>query len=117
MIQPREIKRLKGKTKINLVFSKVKVIKSGDLNLYYVNKDDGFQNIEVGVGVSKKFVLLATRRNRIKRQINGVIQKQNFQVIPVLSEGLYMIVYKGGLTVKSESIWKDLKGLLSHFDS
>ena len=68
-----KIKKLKGKNKIDLVFNKGKTIKSGSLRLHYINKNVNFKNLELGVGVSKKFVILATRRNHIKRQINGVI--------------------------------------------
>ena len=117
MIQNREIKRIKSKTKIDLVFKKGKLIKSGGLTAHYVNRNRGFQSLEVGVGISKKFVLLATRRNRIKRQINGIIQKHKQELLNVLPDGLYMIVYKGNFVVGSKSICKDLKGLLEYFNA
>ena len=117
MIQNREVKKFKSKAKIDLVFRKGKLIKSGSLNLHYISKYPSFQNLEVGVGISKKVVLSATRRNRIKRQINGVIQKHKVEFLNVLPDGLYMIVYKGYFIVSSESIWKDLKGLLERFNT
>lgn len=112
-----KIKKLKGKNKIDLVFRKGKKIKSGGLRLHYINKNVNFQNLELGVGVSKRFVILATRRNRIKRQINGVIKRQNLEILKLLPDGLYMILYIGSLNDDSKSIWKDLKGLLEHFTS
>lgn len=110
-----KIKKLKGRNKIDLVFRKGKTIKSGGLRLHYINKNVNFQNLEFGIGVSKRFVLLSTRRNRIKRQINGVIKRQTLEVFKFLPDGLYMIVYIGSLNYDSKSIWKDLKGLLDHF--
>ena len=114
MIQNREVKKFKSKAKINLVFRRGKLIKSGSLTLHYINKYHSYQNLEVGVGISKKVVLSATRRNRIKRQINGVIQRHKVELLNVLPDGLYMIVYKGNFTVNSDSIWRDLKELLEN---
>ena len=115
MIQNREIKKLKGKSKIDLVFRKGKAIRFGSLILHYMNKNDDFQSLELGVGVSKKFILLATKRNRIKRQIYGEIQKQKLVVLTLLPDGLYMILFNEKHTIDSESILKDLKGLFEHF--
>ena len=115
MIQNREIKKFKSKAKIDLVFSRGKLITSGSLTLHYLNKYHNLQNLEVGVGISKKVVLSATRRNRIKRQINGVIQRHKLELLNVLPDGLYMIVYKGNFVVGSKSICKDLKGVLEYF--
>ena len=112
-----KIKKLKGRNKIDLVFNKGKTIKSGSLRLHYINKNVNFKNLELGVGVSKRFVILATRRNHIKRQINGVIKRQKFEVFKLLPNGLYMILYIGSLNDDSKSIWRDLKGLLEHFTS
>ena len=112
-----KIKKLKGRNKIDLVFKKGKTIKSGSLKLHYINKNVNFKNLELGVGVSKRFVVLATRRNHIKRQINGVIKRQKLEVFKLLPNGLYMILYIGSLNDDSKSIWKDLKGLLEHFTS
>ena len=117
MIQNREIKKLKSKSKIDLVFREGKLIKSGNLTAHYIYRYRGYQNLEVGIGVSKKVVLSASRRNRIKRQINGVIQENKHEVLNVLPDGLYMIVYKGSFIVGYESIWRDLKELLKYFNT
>ena len=117
MIQNREIKKLKSKSKIDLVFRKGKLIKSGNLTAHYVNRYSGFQNLEVGVGISKKVVLSASRRNRIKRQINGVIQEHKHEMLNILPDGLYMIVYKGNFIVGSGSILRDLRELLKYFNT
>ena len=117
MIQNREIKKLKGKSKIDLVFRKGKLIKSGNLTAHYINRYRDFQNLEVGVGISKKVVLSASRRNRIKRQINGAMQEHKHEVLNILPDGLYMIVYKGNLIVSYESILRDLKELLKYFNT
>ena len=117
MIQNREVKKFKSKAKIDLVFRKGKLIKSGSLTLHYINKFHSLQNLEVGVSISKKVVLSATRRNRIKRQINGVIQRHKVELLNVLPDGLYMIVYRGNFIVSSDSIRKDFKELLENFNA
>ena len=117
MIQNREVKKFKSKAKIDLVFRRGKLIKSGSLTLHYINKYHSYQNLEVGVGISKKVVLSATRRNRIKRQINGVIKRNKIELLNVLPDGLYMIVYKGNIIVSSENIRKDLMELLEIFNA
>lgn len=111
----KSIQRLKSKVQIDLVFKKGKVIKSGVLTLHFVESVDGESGPRIGVGVSKRFVLLAYRRNRIKRQIRGVIQKQRNEMLKVLPKGFYMILYKGKVSVETESLDKDIKGLLDWF--
>ena len=66
-------------------------------------------------GRIKRSILLAYRRNRIKRQIRAVIQKQKEKVLSSLSPGFYMVLYKGKLGVASESLSRDFEGLLKHF--
>ena len=111
----KTIGRLKSKVQIDLVFKKGKVIKSGVLTLHFVEPIDGESVPRLGVGVSKRFALLAHRRNRIKRQIRGVIQKQRNDVLKVFPTGFYMILYKGKISVETESLHKDIKGLLEWF--
>ena len=111
----KTIGRLKSKVQIDLVFKKGKVIKSGVLILHFVEPIDGESGPLLGVGVSKRFVLLAHRRNRIKRQIRGVIQKQRNEVLKVFPTGFYMILYKGKISAETESLHKDIKGLLEWF--
>ena len=109
------LEKLKSKTQIDLVFKKGKALRSGALVMHFVHPKEEVKKTHIGVGVSKRSVLLACRRNRIKRQIRAVIQKQKEEVLRALSPGFYMVLYKGKLGVASESLSRDFEGLLKHF--
>ena len=115
MSQLKNIKRLRGKKEIDLVFKKGKAVRSGALVMHFVHPKEEVKKTHIGVGVSKRSILLACRRNRIKRQIRAVIQKQKEEVLRSLSPGCYMVLYKGKLGVASESLSRDFEGLLKHF--
>ena len=85
------------------------------LVMHFVHPKEEAKKTHIGVGVSKRSVLLAYRRNRIKRQIRAVIQKQKEEVLRSLSPGFYMVLYKGKLGVASESLLRDFGGLLNYF--
>ena len=83
--------------------------------MHFIHPKEEVKNPHIGVGISKKSVQQAYQRNRIKRQIRAIIQKQKEEVIRSLSPGFYMVLYKGGLRVASESLLRDFEGLLNHF--
>ncbi len=109
------LEKLKYKTQIDLVFKKGRAVRSGALVMHFVHPKEEVKKTHIGVGISKRSVLQAYRRNRIKRQIRAVIQKQKEEVISSLTPGFYMVLYKGKLGVTSESLLHDFEGLLNHF--
>lgn len=115
MIQRSSIERLKNKIQIDLLFKKGKSLKSGVLSFHFIVNAQDVKSPCIGVGVSKRFVHLAYNRNRIKRQIRAEILKQKEVFLEILPPGLYMILYKGKVSVTSETLSKDLKGLLERF--
>lgn len=68
-----------------------------------------------GVGVPKKNVSLAYKRNRIKRQLRAIIQSHENEILEFFPPGLYMILYKGNQEIDSKLILKDFKGLIDSF--
>ena len=115
MTQSNGIKKLKSKIQIDLVFNKGKAFRSGALIVHFINRKEGLENTHIGVGVSKRSVLLAYRRNRIKRQIRAVIQRQKKEVLRTLPPGFYMVLYKGKISVATNRLEQDFEGLLKHF--
>tara|TARA_B100001057_G_scaffold473791_1_gene538673 strand:+ start:827 stop:1186 length:360 start_codon:yes stop_codon:yes gene_type:complete len=115
VIHKGNLEKLKCKTQIDLVFKKGRAVRSGALVMHFVHPKEEVKKTHIGVGISKKSVLQAYRRNRIKRQIRAIIQKQKEKVIRSLSPGFYMVLYKGRLGVASESLLRDFEGLLNHF--
>ena len=115
MIQNNGIQKLKSKIQIDLIFKKGRVFKSGALIMHYVNRKDGIENTRIGVGVSKRFVHLAHRRNRIKRQIRAVINLKKGEVLRTFPPGLYLVLYKGDVSVTIEKLEHDFDGLLKSF--
>ena len=115
MTNKDSLEKLKCKSQIDLVFKRGRAVRSGDLVMHFVHPKEEVKKTHIGVGVSKRSILLACRRNRIKRQIRAVIQKQKEEVIRLLSPGFYMVLYKGKLGVASESLLRDFGGLLNYF--
>lgn len=115
MIQNNGIQKLKSKIQIDMIFKKGRVYKSGTLVLHYVNRKDGIENTHIGVGVSRRSVHLAHRRNRIKRQIRAVVNLKKGEVLRTFSPGLYMVLYKGDVSVTKEKLEHDFDGLLKSF--
>ena len=83
--------------------------------MHFIREKDGFKSVYIGVGVYKKFVQLAYRRNRIKRQIRAIVQQHKKELLRSLPPGLYMILYKGKVYVASEKLEKDFEGILKNF--
>lgn len=108
------LKKLKSKIHIDLVFKKGEVIQFGTLVMHFIHPLE-VKETHIGVGVSKKFLLMAYQRNRIKRQIRAIIKKQEEKLLHKLSPGLYMVLYKGKYGVASESLSLDFEGLIKHF--
>ena len=113
----QQIKKLKSKTQIDRVFKKGRTVKSGVLAMHYIEKGCEQNYVHIGVGVPKRFVLLACRRNRIKRQIRAVIQQQQKEVFEVLRPGYYMILYKGRVVADTDDLFTSLRGLMGNLSS
>jgi ribonuclease P protein component len=109
------LEKLKSKIRIDLVFKRGKAVRSGTLILHYFIPEEGVENTHVGVGVPKKSVIMAYRRNRIKRQIKAVIRQREEEILGSLSPGFYMLLFKGKSSVSSESLSLDFQGLLRNF--
>ena len=81
------IPSLKSKKKIETVFEKGKVLKSGSVFLK-------FHEISFGISVPKKNFKSAVLRNRIKRQIREIIR--NSSDIRKIKKGIsFFIIYNG----------------------
>lgn len=115
MTQENGLEKLKSKIRIDLVFKRGKAVRSGALIMHYFIPEDGVEKTHVGVGVPKKSVIMAYRRNRIKRQIKAVIRQREEEILGSLSPGFYMLLYKGKSSVSSESLSLDFQGLLGNF--
>lgn len=115
MTRENGLEKLKSKISVDLVFKRGKAIRSGNLIMHYFIPEEGLEKTHVGVGVPKKSVIMAYRRNRIKRQIKAVIRQREGDILGLLSPGFYMLLYKGKYSVSSESLLLDFQGLLRNF--
>ena len=109
------LERLKGKNQIELVFKKGKAVRSGGLIVHFFYPKEGVKKTHIGVGVAKKAILMAYRRNRIKRQIRAVILQQEKEVLYSLPPGFYMVLYKGKFGVSFKSLFQDFQSLIKGF--
>jgi ribonuclease P protein component len=86
------IPSLKSKKKIETVFEKGKVLKSGSVFLRFHDFND--DEISFGISVPKKNFKSAVLRNRIKRQIREIIR--NNSDIKKIKKGIsFFIIYNG----------------------
>lgn len=115
MTRKNGLEKLKSKIRIDLVFKRGKAVRSGDLIMHYFIPEKSSEKTHMGVGVPKKFMLMAYRRNRIKRQIRAVIRQREEEIVGSLPPGFYMLLYKGKSGVSSESLSLDLQSLLMNF--
>ncbi|MGB2312538.1 MAG: ribonuclease P protein component [Flavobacteriaceae bacterium] len=115
MTQKHGLEKLKSKIRIDLVFKKGKAVRSGALILHFFNPKEEVKKPHLGVGVPKKSIPMAYRRNRIKRQIRAVILQQEKEVLDSLPPGFYMVLYKGKFGVSSKSLSQDFQGLIKSF--
>ena len=91
VLQNKKIKRLKGKTKFNTLFSASSVFKSDFLILRLI-KNDKIEHLEVAVAVSKKLFKRAVDRNKIKRLLREAVKKnENY----ISFSGHCLFLYKG----------------------
>jgi ribonuclease P protein component len=90
-------------------------VSSGALVMHFILPKEKVKITHIGVSVTKRSVLLACRRNRIKRQIRAVIQQQKEKVFQTLPPGFYMVLYKGKIEVSSECLSEDFNGVLKRF--
>ena len=87
----KNIKKLKGKTKFDLLFKEGEINHEGDL-LMRAKKDPSMRFLEAGVSVSKKLFLHAVDRNRIKRLMRVSLKKIEKDL---LFDGLCLVIYTG----------------------
>ena len=87
----KNIKKLKGKTKFDLLFKEGEINHEGDL-LMRAKKDPSMSFLEAGVSVSKKLFLRAVDRNRVKRLMRVSLKKIEKDL---LFDGLCLVIYTG----------------------
>ena len=87
----RKIKKLKGKTKFDLLFKEGEIKHEGDL-LMRTKKDPSMELLEAGVSVSKKLFMRAVDRNYIKRLMRASLKKIEKDL---LFDGLCLVIYTG----------------------
>ena len=112
MVTGRPIKKLKSKILIERIFKKSKKIRSGTLILHYLLDEKGQNSIYIGVGVSKKNLSLAVRRNRVKRQLRACIGVHHELILDRFAPGLYMFLFKGKKSVSSKYLEQELLKLI-----
>ena len=87
----KNIKKLKGKTKFDLLFKEGEINHEGDL-LMRAKKDPSMSFLEAGVSVSKKLFFRAVDRNLIKRLMRVSLKKIEKDL---LFDGLCLVIYTG----------------------
>ena len=112
MSQLKNIKRLRGKKEIDLIFKKGKSINSGMLRLRFIENKENRNCVSIGVGVSKRFVFLAHNRNRVKRQMRAVIKNKEADLLEVLPAGYYMFLFGGSAPVSTPVLTLDFVQLV-----
>ena len=116
MTRENGLEKLKGKKRIDLVFKRGKTVRSGALIMHYFIPEEGAEKTHIGIGVPKKSIIMAYRRNRIKRQIKTVIRHREEEILGSLYPGFYMLLYKGKSSVSSERLSLDFQSLLRNFN-
>ena len=112
MSQLKNIKRLRGKKEIDLVFKKGKSINSGMLRLRFIENKENRNCVSIGVGVSKRFVFLAHSRNRIKRQVRAIIENKKADLLEFLPAGYYLFLFCGSAPVSTAFLTVDFVQLV-----
>ena len=106
--QRTALKRLKGKSKIDLLFKKGTVYRNKDL-LIRLNSDPSSLSLEIGVSVPKKNFRRAVDRNLIKRLMREALK--NIEETFFFS-GTCMFLYSGKDIPISGSLTKQMRELL-----
>ena len=88
----QRIKPLKGKTRIEQLFSQGQKKKNGPIGLLYRCTENA-DAYHVGVTVSKKKYARAVDRNKIKRQLREVIATHQTTFVSMVPPGDYMLLY------------------------
>ncbi|MBH45930.1 MAG: ribonuclease P protein component [Flavobacteriaceae bacterium] len=112
MSELKNIKRLRGRKETDLIFKKGMTIKSGMLALRFTENTESRSCVNIGVGVSKRFVFLAHNRNRIKRQMRAVIKNMDNDMLEVLPAGYYMFLFCGSAPVSNAVLTSDFARLV-----
>ena len=112
MSQLKNIKRLRSRKEIDLIFKKGKSINSGMIRLRFIENKESRGCVNIGVGVSKRFVFLAHNRNRIKRQVRAVISNKEAELLEVMPAGHYMFLFCGSAPISTAVLTLDFVQLV-----
>jgi len=107
-----QIKRLKGKTEVDLLFNKGNVVQTKALLLKYLHnteKDCYFS----GVSVPKKSFQKAVDRNRIKRLLRIAVKELPPET---LFFGSGMLLFRGSKPPSLDLLIKDVESLFQSID-
>ena len=107
----KKIKRLKGKTKFDLLFKEGEINHEGDL-LMRIKKDPSMELLEAGVSVSKKLFMRAVDRNYIKRLMRASLKKIEKNL---LFDGLCLVIYTGKEIPKNGDLSDQMQKLLRKY--
>ncbi len=110
MKKTHSLKPLKGKKLVDLVFDQGESFRSKHLLLKFFGFDDSKNFIRCGVSVGKRNFKKAVDRNKIKRQLRVVLQKQTNKM-PY--SGAYMLVYNAGFFINTNDLVLELDLLLN----
>ncbi|MGC6423073.1 MAG: ribonuclease P protein component [Flavobacteriaceae bacterium] len=111
-----KIHRLKGRDRIQELFTYGKVVSSFPLHARYLQKkEEGI--CRLGVSVPKKNLPRAVDRNRVKRQLWALVQKNNVLFYNLIKENKtsVMLVYCNKTVIKNNLLEKHLIDLLKHW--
>ena len=108
------MERLKGKKQIEQLFAAGISIGAFPLRIVYLKGSDKHL---VGVSVSKKYFKNAVDRNRIKRLLRVVVEKQLHVTLNKLeSKYCLMVLYVGKEMPKSSELEKQFELLIKRFN-
>ena len=108
------MKRLKGKKQIEQLFTSGVSVGAFPLRMVYLKGED--KNL-VGVSVSKKQFKNAVDRNRIKRLLRVVVEKQLNSVLDKLdSKYCLMVLYVGKEMPDSDQLKEQFELLIKRFN-
>ena len=104
------LNRLKGKKLVGLVFDQGEAFRSKHLLLRVLGFGDSKNFVKCGVSVGKRNFKKAVDRNKIKRQLRVVLQK-NTNKMPF--SGAYMLIYNTGFFINTNVLVLELGLLLN----
>jgi ribonuclease P protein component len=110
----QRIKPLKGKTRIEQLFTHGQKKKNGPIGLLYRCTENAVA-YHVGVTVSKKKFARAVDRNKIKRQLREVIATHQTSIVSLVPPGDYMLLYLDQKMQVTKELNLYFEYLIQHF--